>query len=217
MKFVVTAGPTREALDPVRYLSNRSSGKMGYAVAAAALEEKHEVILISGPVALTAPSGAELVRVTTGEEMFEAAGAHFMHCDVFVMCAAVCDYRPVRYAPQKTKKQSAPFLLALEPTRDILTGLTNSPHDCFVVGFAAETETLMENAQRKLKAKNCDLMVANDVGRADLGMDSDENELVIFSKNGAPEKLSRAKKTELARALLKIILEAREKCLTKKT
>jgi phosphopantothenoylcysteine decarboxylase/phosphopantothenate--cysteine ligase len=217
VKFVVTAGPTREALDPVRYLSNRSSGKMGYAIAAAALEAKHEVVLISGPVALTAPSGAEVVRVTTGEEMFEAAAAHFAGCDVFVMCAAVCDYKPAKYTPQKTKKQSSPFLLALEPTRDILSGLTNSPHDCLVVGFAAETEKLMANAERKLRAKNCDLMVANDVGRADLGMDSDENELVIFSKNGAPEKLSREKKTELARALLKIILQVREKCLTKKT
>ena len=217
MKFVVTAGPTREALDPVRYLSNRSSGKMGYAIAAAALEEKHEVILISGPVALTPPSGAELVRVTTGEEMFEAAATHFAHCDVFVMCAAVCDYKPAHYTPQKTRKQRTPFSLALEPTRDILASLTNGPHGCLVVGFAAETEKLMESAERKLRAKNCDLMVANDVGRADLGMDSDENELVIFFKNGAQEKLSRAKKTDLARALLKIILEAREKCLTKKT
>jgi phosphopantothenoylcysteine decarboxylase / phosphopantothenate---cysteine ligase len=217
VKFVVTAGPTREALDPVRYLSNRSSGKMGYAIAAAALEAKHQVILISGPVALTAPSGAELVRVTAGEEMFEAAVAHFAHCDVFVMCAAVCDYKPTHYIPQKIKKRSAPFSLALEPARDILVSLTNVPHDCLVVGFAAETEELMENAERKLRAKNCDLMVANDVGRADLGMDSDENELVIFSKNGAPQKLSRAKKTELARELLKIILEVREKCLTKKT
>ena len=217
MKFVVTAGPTREPLDPVRYLSNRSSGKMGYAIAAAALEMKHEVILISGPVALTAPSGAEVVRVTTGEEMFEAAAAHFARCDVFVMCAAVCDYKPARYTSQKTKKQHRPFSLALEPTRDILASLTNRPHDCLVVGFAAETEELRESAQRKLREKNCDLIVANDVGRADIGMDSDDNELVIFFKKGAPEKLSRAKKTELARALLKIILEAREKCLTKKT
>ena len=217
MKFVVTAGPTREPLDPVRYLSNRSSGKMGYAIAAAALEMKHEVILISGPVALSAPSGADVVRVTTGEEMFEAAAVHFACCDVFVMCAAVCDYKPTRYTSQKTKKQQRPFSLALEPTRDILASLTNSRHDCLVVGFAAETEELRESAQRKLREKNCDLIVANDVGRADIGMDSDDNELLIFFKKGAPEKLSRAKKTELARALLKIILEAREKCLTKKT
>ncbi|MDQ3413604.1 MAG: phosphopantothenoylcysteine decarboxylase, partial [Verrucomicrobiota bacterium] len=120
MKFVITAGPTREPLDPVRYLSNRSSGKMGYAIAAAARETGHEVILISGPVALTAPAGAEVVPVTTGEEMFAAAATHFARCDVFVMCAAVCDYKPARYAAQKMKKERGAFSLALEPTRDIL-------------------------------------------------------------------------------------------------
>jgi phosphopantothenoylcysteine decarboxylase/phosphopantothenate--cysteine ligase len=217
VKFVVTAGPTREPLDPVRYLSNRSSGKMGYAIAEAALEAKHEVILISGPVALPAPLGAEMVRITTGEEMFEAAAAQFARCDVFVMCAAVCDYKPAHYTPQKTKKQDGPFSLALQPTRDILVSLTSTPHDCLVVGFAAETEELGKGAQRKLREKNCDLLVANDVGRADIGMDSDDNEVVIFFKDGEPEKLSRTKKTKLARALLKIILEVREKCLTKKT
>lgn len=217
MKFVVTAGPTREPLDPVRYLSNRSSGKMGYAIAAAARETKHEVILISGPVALPPPSGAEVVRVTTGEEMFAAAAAAFAHCDVFVMCAAVCDYKPVRYTAQKMKKEREPFSLALEPTRDILASLTSSAHDCFVVGFAAETQELRENAKRKLKEKNCDLIVANDVARGDIGMDADENEVAIFFRNGDEKKLPRGKKIELGRALLKIILDAREKCLTKKT
>jgi phosphopantothenoylcysteine decarboxylase/phosphopantothenate--cysteine ligase len=216
VKFVITAGPTREPLDPVRYLSNRSSGKMGYAIAAAALEEQHAVTLISGPVALIPPSGAEVVAVTTGDEMFTAVSARLAQCDVLVMCAAVCDYKPARYAPQKLPKQRAPFSLALVPTRDILSSLTNAPHDCFVVGFAAETQELSANAARKLTEKNCDLMVANDVSRADIGMDSDENELLIFSRNGEEKKLSRGKKTELARALLKIILNAREKCLTKK-
>ncbi|MBA2436671.1 MAG: phosphopantothenoylcysteine decarboxylase [Chthoniobacterales bacterium] len=217
MKFVITAGPTREPLDPVRYLSNRSSGKMGYAIAAAARETGHEVILISGPVALTAPAGAEVVPVTTGEEMFATAAAHFARCDVFVMCAAVCDYKPARYAAQKMKKERGAFSLALEPARDILSSLTSSPHDCFVVGFAAETEELRRNAQRKLAEKKCDLLVANDVARTDIGMDSDDNELLIFFKSGAEKKLWREKKTELARTLLKIILDAREKCLTKKT
>ncbi|MEO8440561.1 MAG: phosphopantothenoylcysteine decarboxylase [Spartobacteria bacterium] len=217
MKFVITAGPTREPLDPVRFLSNRSSGKMGYAIAAAGLELKHEVTLISGPVALPAPDGAEVVHVTTGEEMFAAASALFPECDVFVMCAAVCDYRPAQYAEQKLPKQRGPFSLALEPTRDLLAGLTSLPHHCLVVGFAAETQALAENARRKLVQKKCDLIVANDVSRSDVGMDSDENELVIFSKDGAQKKLLRAKKTELARNLLKIILNARENCLTKKT
>ena len=217
MKFVVTAGPTREPLDPVRFLSNRSSGKMGYAIAAAALEEKHEVILISGPVALAAPSGARLVQVTTGEEMFAATSAEIGRCDVLVMCAAVCDYKPAQYSEEKMPKEREPFSLALVPARDILASLTSAPHDCFVAGFAAETQALRANAARKLRAKNCDLLVANDVSREDIGMDSEENELVIFFKNGEEQKLPRGKKIELARQLIKIFLEAREKCLTKKT
>jgi len=217
VRFAITAGPTREPLDPVRYLSNRSSGKMGYAVAAAALEQNHEVVLITGPVAIGAPPQAKLIRVTTGEEMFAAVCAQLAHCDVLVMCAAVCDYKPAQYAPQKLPKQSREFSLALVPTRDILASLTSVPHDCFVVGFAAETQELERNAARKLAEKNCDLMVANDVSQAGLGMDSDENELMIFSPNESPKKLPRAKKTELARTLLKIILNTREKRLTKKT
>ncbi len=216
MKFVVTAGPTREPLDPVRYLSNRSSGKMGYSIAAAALEEKHEVVLISGPVALAAPSGAELVPVTTGEEMFAAISKQLGQCDVLVMCAAVCDYRPAQYERQKLPKRRGRFSLELEATRDILASLTNRPNDCFVVGFAAETHELEANAERKLREKNCDLMVANDVSRTDLGIDAEENEVVVFSPNDAPKKIPRAKKSELARLLLKIILNAREKRLTKK-
>lgn len=217
MKFLITAGPTREPLDPVRYLSNRSSGKMGYAIAAAALAEEHEVVLVSGPVAIAPPAGAELVPVITGEEMFGALSSRIAACDVFVMCAAVCDYRPVQAAREKLPKQREPFTLALEPTRDLLASLTSQPHDCFVVGFAAETQNLTTNARRKLREKNCDLLVANDVSRPGLGMDSDENELVIFSPNDEPETLPLAKKNVLARALLKKIIAAREKCLTKKT
>ena len=217
MKFLITAGPTREPLDPVRYLSNRSSGKMGYAIAAAALEEKHEVTLIAGPVALDDPLGAKVIRVVTGDEMFAAAADEIAGCDVFIMCAAVCDYKPVHFSPGKMRKERKPFSLALEPTRDILASLTSAPHGCFVVGFAAETQELADNAARKLGEKNCDLLIANDVSRADLGMEADENEVVIFSPNESPKKLSRAKKTVLAREILKIILHARENCLTKKT
>jgi phosphopantothenoylcysteine decarboxylase/phosphopantothenate--cysteine ligase len=217
VKFIVTAGPTREPLDPVRYLSNRSSGKMGYAIAAAALEENHEVVLVSGPVAISAPPGAEVLPVTTGEEMLAAITARLADCDVLVMCAAVCDYKPAHYASEKLPKERAEFLLPLLPTRDILASLTSRPNDCFVVGFAAETQELERNAARKLAEKNCDLLVANDVSSPDLGMDSDENEVLIFSPNESPQRLPRAKKTELARELLKIILNARENCLTKKS
>ncbi len=217
MKFLISAGPTREPLDPVRYLSNRSSGKMGYAIAAAALEEKHEVVLVSGPVAIAAPVGAKLVPVVTSDEMFSALSAQIADCDVFVMCAAVCDYKPVEPATQKLPKQRGRFTLTLEPTRDLLASLTSVPHRCFVVGFAAETQSLTTNARRKLVEKNCDLLVANDVSRSDVGMEADENELVIFSPNEKAKTLSRGKKTALARELLKIILDAREKSLTKKT
>jgi phosphopantothenoylcysteine decarboxylase / phosphopantothenate---cysteine ligase len=217
VKFVVTAGPTREPLDPVRFLSNRSSGKMGYAIALAALEAQHEVTLISGPVALPPPSGAKFLRVTTGEEMFAATRPEFLDCDVFVMCAAVSDYKPAKYAGEKMPKQRHPFLLPLVPARDILSSLTSEPHRCFVVGFAAETHDLRAHAARKLEEKKCDLLVANDVSRPDLGMEAEENELVIFFKNGEQEKLAREKKSELARHLLKKIVKAREKYLTKKT
>lgn len=190
---------------------------MGYAIAAAALEEKHDVVLISGPVALAHPLGAEVIRVVTGDEMFAAASEQLPACDVLVMCAAVCDYKPAHYSAAKLKKSHEPFALDLVPTRDILASLTSARHDCFVVGFAAETQELATNALRKLSEKNCDLLVANDVSRADIGMDSDNNELVIFFKNGALEKIPRGQKTEVARALLKIILDARENCLTKKS
>jgi phosphopantothenoylcysteine synthetase/decarboxylase len=217
VKFIITAGPTREPLDPVRFLSNRSSGKMGYAIATAALEKNHEVTLISGPVSLAAPSGAEVVRVTTAEEMFIAASKRIAECDVLVMCAAVCDYKPVHYTSQKTAKQRAEFSLALVPTRDVLASLTSLEHDCFVVGFAAETRELEAKATQKLREKNCDMIVGNDVSRPEIGMESDENELVIFLPNETPKQLARAKKTKLARTLLKIILEVRENCLTKKS
>lgn len=217
MKFLISAGPTREPLDPVRYLSNRSSGKMGYAIAAAALEEKHEVMLVSGPVAIAPPPGADLVSVLTGDDMFAALALRLAHCDVFVMCAAVCDYKPIELAREKLPKQRGPFSLALEPTRDLLASLTSLPHRCLVVGFAAETHSLTKNARRKLVEKKCDLLVANDVSGADVGLEAEENELVIFSPNEEPETLARAKKTVLARTLLKKIIAAREKCLTKKT
>jgi phosphopantothenoylcysteine decarboxylase/phosphopantothenate--cysteine ligase len=173
--------------------------------------------LISGPVCLTSPPGAAIVRVATADEMFEAVMRELENCDVFVMCAAVCDYKPAEYFSQKMKKQRGAFALELESTRDILASLTNRPNDCFVVGFAAETQELETNARRKLREKNCDMIVANDVSTPGLGMESDENALTIFYKNGAHENLPREKKTELARVLLKKILNAREKRLTKKT
>ena len=217
MRFVVTAGPTREPIDPVRFLSNRSSGKMGYAIAEAALEAGHEVTLISGPADLRAPENARLIPVNTSDEMCDAVQHALRDCDVLVMCAAVADYKPAKYSPQKLKKKSASFSLALVPTRDILTAIAKQNRSFIVVGFAAETEDVAVNAEKKLREKNCDIMVANDVSTSDYGMESAQNEVTIFFRNGETKKISRAQKKNIARELIKIISKLREKSLTKKT
>jgi phosphopantothenoylcysteine synthetase/decarboxylase len=216
VRFVVTAGPTREALDPVRFLSNRSSGKMGYAIAEAALAAGHSVILISGPASLMPPEGAELIRITSGDELYEKVQQAAPLCDVLVMCAAVSDYKPASFAPEKTKKHSAPFTLELIPTRDILASLP-SDRSYLVAGFAAETHDLEKNARAKLLAKNCDLIIANDVSGSDSGMESDENAVIIFFRDGETKTISRAPKKVIAFELVKIIAKMSEKCLTKKT
>ena len=202
MRFLVTAGPTREPIDPVRYISNRSSGKMGYAIAEAALQAGHEVILISGPVKLDPPPDAKLVLVSTSDEMFDAVYRQADNCDVCILCAAVADYKPAKVSPVKIKKHAGNFSLELVPTRDILESLGREQNRQFLlVGFAAETNDLEENASQKLRAKNCDIMVAND---ARLGMESDENELLILFRDGEMRKISRAPKKILARELVKI-------------
>jgi phosphopantothenoylcysteine decarboxylase/phosphopantothenate--cysteine ligase len=216
VRFLITAGPTREPIDPVRYLSNRSSGKMGYAIAQAALEAGHEVTLISGPVDLDPPPAAQLTSVLTSDEMFDAVHRHLPDSDILVMCAAVADYRAAKVSAQKIKKRDANLVLELIPTRDILTSLPQD-RQCLVVGFAAETDDLEKNAQKKLREKNCDIVVANDVSRADTGIDSDENEVAIFFRSGEREKISRAAKKIIARELVKIFSKTREKRLTKKT
>ena len=217
MRFVVTAGPTREPIDPVRFLSNRSSGKMGYAIAEAALASGHDVTLISGPANLKPPERAHFVAVTTSEEMFAGVQSAVTDCDVFVMCAAVADYRPAKISPQKIKKENAGRTLELVPTRDILSAIARGPRSFLVVGFAAETNNVEENAQKKLSAKNCDIIIANDVSRADSGMESDENEVEIFFRNGEREKIRQTAKKNIARELVKIISNTRENRLTKKS
>jgi phosphopantothenoylcysteine decarboxylase/phosphopantothenate--cysteine ligase len=216
VRFLITAGPTREPIDPVRYLSNRSSGKMGYAIAEAAIEAGHEVILISGPVDLNPPRDAELVSVSTGDEMFDAVHEHLKHRDVLVMCAAVADYKPKQVSKIKIKKRDANLSLELIPTRDILASLPKQDRQYLVVGFAAETENLEANARKKLQEKNCDIIVANDVSRADSGMESDENEVAILFRDGEIKTISRAPKKIVARELIKIIENVCEKRLTKK-
>jgi len=218
VKFLVTAGPTREPIDPVRYISNRSSGKMGYAIAEAALDAGHQVILISGPVNIDPPQHAKFVSVSTGDEMFDAVHQHADKCDVCVLCAAVADYKPAAFSPTKIKKRGQRISLELIRTRDILDSLGHR-HDrrFLLVGFAAETNELEQNAMQKLRDKNCDLMIANDVSSANSGMESDANEVtVLFQNNGKRQKISRAPKKNIARELVKIFQILQQKRLTKK-
>jgi phosphopantothenoylcysteine decarboxylase/phosphopantothenate--cysteine ligase len=217
VRFVVTAGPTREAIDPVRFISNRSSGKMGYAIAEAALARGHDVTLISGPASIVPPPRATFISVTTADQLHDAVHRAIPACDVLVMCAAVSDYKPASAVTRKMKKRKSPFSLRLTPTRDILASLPKENRHYLVVGFAAETHDLKINAQKKLRAKHCDMIVANDVSRSDSGMESDENEVVIFCRDGASEKISRASKKIIARELVKKISKMLEKSLTKKS
>jgi phosphopantothenoylcysteine decarboxylase/phosphopantothenate--cysteine ligase len=217
VKFLITAGPTREPIDPVRYISNRSSGKMGYAIAEAAINAGDEVMLISGPVNLAPPRNVESVLVFTSDEMFDAVHEHAGECNVCVLCAAVADYKPANVSPVKIKKVEEKFLLELIPTRDILNSLGHR-HDrpFLLVGFAAETNNVEENAAKKLREKNCDIIVANDVSGANSGIESDVNEVIILFQNGERRKISRAPKNIIARELVKIFANSATKMFDKK-
>jgi len=204
---LVTAGPTREPLDPVRYLSNRSSGKMGYAIAEAAARRGARVLLVSGPVRLAPPFGVEVVRVETAREMLEAVRRVGEDAEIVFMAAAVADYAPVA-APSKIKKSGGSLTLTLEEGPDILAELGRSKRDRLLVGFAAETEELLANAQGKLERKNVDFIVANDVSRADIGFDADHNAVTILGRDGSRSELPRASKTEIAEAILDRVLGA---------
>lgn len=189
---------------------------MGYAIAAAALAKKHSVTLISGPASITPPRGAKNVSITTSDELRTAVQRAIRQCDVLVMCAAVSDYKPTSPSARKMKKRKGGFALRLIPTADILASLPKRRR-YLVVGFAAETHDLLKNAQKKLRAKNCDAIVANDVSGSETGMESDENEVIIFFRNGESRKISRAPKKNIARELVKIIAKMFEKSLTKKS
>jgi phosphopantothenoylcysteine decarboxylase / phosphopantothenate---cysteine ligase len=217
VRFVVTAGPTRESIDPVRFISNRSSGKMGYAIADAAIAAGHDVTLISGPACVTPPEGAQFISLTTSDELHDEVHRAVRECDVLVMCAAVSDYKPAKVWPRKMKKPKKPFALEVIPTRDILASLSRDNRSYLVVGFAAETHDLELNARKKLRTKNCDMIVANDVSKTDSGMESDENAVTIFFRSGESKTISRNSKKIIARELVKIISKMSEKCLTKKS
>jgi phosphopantothenoylcysteine decarboxylase / phosphopantothenate---cysteine ligase len=197
-KLLITAGPSREPLDPVRYISNRSSGKMGYALARAAVRRGAEVTLISGPTALEPPAGARLISVTTAAEMRDAVIKEFAQCTAIVMAAAVADYRPTMVADQKMKRGKGPVELRLEPNPDILKELSGKRDGKLLVGFAAETEELTANAEKKLREKNLDMIIANNVAEAGSGFDGDTNIATILDRTGAKRSLPLMSKDELA-------------------
>lgn len=200
-RVLVTAGPTREILDPVRHLTNPSSGKMGYALARVAKRRGAEVTLISGPTSLTPPHGVKDVQVTTAQQMHEAVMAEFPQKDAVVMAAAVSDYRPKVAASEKMKKDKGGESLKLERTEDILYRLGQLKADQILIGFAAETENLLENAREKLQQKNLDFIVANDLTAANAGFASDTNEVTILWPAGEMETLTKATKEEVAKQI----------------
>jgi phosphopantothenoylcysteine decarboxylase/phosphopantothenate--cysteine ligase len=198
---LVAAGPTFEPVDPVRFLGNRSSGRMGFALAAEAARRGARVILVAGPVALPTPSGVARVDVVTAREMERAVHEHAPAADLIVMAAAVADYRPRRPADRKIKKEQGLASIELEENPDILAGLRAAAPRALLVGFAAETDDLERNARAKLARKGADLLVANDVSRSDIAFGSVDNEVTVYRREGEPVFLSRRPKGELAASL----------------
>ncbi len=203
MRVLVTAGPTREFIDPVRFISNRSSGKMGYAVARAARDRGHEVVLISGPVAARQPPhGVRLVPVVTAAEMLAAVESNLDWCDALLMSAAVADWRPADLSDRKLKKADRLAELRLEPTADILLTIAPRKGSRTFVGFAAETHNLLSEARRKLDRKGLDAIVANDVSRSDAGFDVETNQVVLVTKDGLAQEWPLMSKAAVAERLV---------------
>lgn len=207
MNILITAGPTRESIDPVRFISNRSSGKMGYALARAAARHGHAVVLVSGPVSLATPRGVRRVDVITAQSMLEAVRMHWDWCEVLIMAAAVADWRPRNPSPIKLKKARMAPRLELEPTPDILLALAPHKGARLTVGFAAETDHLATEARRKLKAKRLDLLVGNDVSRTDAGFEVDTNQVILLTADGRPVELPLMSKDEVAERILRRVEE----------
>lgn len=205
-RLLVSAGPNREPIDPVRYISNRSSGKMGYALARAALRRGAQVTLVSGPTALEPPVGARFLPVTTAREMLEAMQKEFSSCSAVVMAAAVADYHVAQVAEQKLKRGKGPLEIRLDPNPDILKALATAKDGKLLIGFAAETNDLIANAQKKLREKNLDMIVANDVTQQGSGFDGDTNIATIVDRSGATHSLPMMTKDDLADKILDQLL-----------
>jgi phosphopantothenoylcysteine decarboxylase/phosphopantothenate--cysteine ligase len=206
---LITAGPTCEDLDPVRYITNRSSGKMGYAVAEAAARRGAKVILVSGPVNLEIPSGVERIDVRSAKEMHHAVVDRIADSSIAILAAAVADYRPVEQRTEKIKKSDAALTISLEPTTDILAEVARNKGQKIVVGFAAETDHVAENARMKLSAKNADLIVANDVTAEGAGFDHDTNVVTLLSRDGRNLALPKMSKSEVAQRILDEVVRLR--------
>src|SRR5712692_38159 len=207
--ILVTAGPTCEDLDPVRYLTNRSSGKMGYAVAEAAARRGARVFLVSGPTSLEAPASVERISVRSAEEMRRAVTERFAESTIAIFAAAVADYRPAEKHIEKIKRNKEPLTIHLEPTTDILAEVARNKGGRIVVGFAAETTSVAENARKKLAAKNADLIVANDVTAEGAGFDLDTNVVTLFSRDGRDLALPKLTKSEVAQRVLDEVVRLR--------
>jgi len=203
LNVLITAGPTRERLDPVRYLTNRSSGKMGFAVAAAAREAGAHVTIVTGPVQLPTPAGITRINVESARDMYAAVHRHVAEADVFIAAAAVADFQPVTVAKQKIKKQGTPVSINLEPAPDIVKSVADMAKRPFVVGFAAETNDIENNARSKLKRKKLDMIAANEVGDG-IAFDCEDNALTVIWPGGKME-VPRGPKVEVARALIALI------------
>ena len=207
-KILITAGPTREKIDPVRYISNRSSGKMGFSIAEAARDAGGLVSIISGPVNLETPNEVERINVESADEMLKEVDKAINNFDLFISTAAVSDFKPEEYENQKIKKQKKANNLNLELTKnqDILKSVSENKGDLKVIGFAAETQNIIENAKKKLKEKNLDLIIANDVSDDSIGFDSDENEVYLITKK-IEKKISKVSKKKLSRNIIEFIAE----------
>lgn len=210
-RVLVSAGPNREPIDPVRFISNRSTGKMGFALARAARRRGAEVTLVAGPTSLTTPHGVRRIDAETAAAMQREIEREIKKADVLLMCAAVADYRPARVAPQKLKKQKGNLQLELTRTDDVLASLARKKGKCITVGFAAETEDVLANAGRKLSEKNLDLIVANDVAGSDTGFAVDTNAVVILGRNGKRVDVPLMSKDEVADRILDEILHLKPK------
>ncbi|MFD2655267.1 bifunctional phosphopantothenoylcysteine decarboxylase/phosphopantothenate--cysteine ligase CoaBC [Gracilibacillus thailandensis] len=204
-KVLITAGPTREALDPVRFFTNYSSGKMGYALAQVAMENGAEVILITGPTTLTPPVNVTTIEVSSADEMFEQVKSRYENMDIIIKAAAVADYRPTLRNEHKMKKQDGPLTLEMERTTDILQYLGQHKTKQFIVGFAAETQDIVRYGRKKLENKNLDAIVLNDISRKDIGFASDRNEVLFMTRDGKEQAIEQDSKKNIAKQIIQLI------------